>query len=148
MNYGVVINMVSKDTLKKLDEKFFDFLNVLFAGIPENNRCPYNRTIFLGVFKDLEDEDDKLVSPDILKSKKGISIKEFVDNVVPSVYINPENVSALKVENFDEMTERMEKMAREIQEKSEKWKEERRQLENERMKEASKYEEMLKDLEK
>ena len=83
--------------------------------------------------KDLEDEDDVLVSPDVIKNRKGMSIKHFVDHVVPSVYINPEHVSELKVEDFDELTEKLEKMTLELQEKEENWNEERRQLEEEKI---------------
>ena len=43
MNYGIVVNMVSKGILKKLDEKSCDFLEILFVGIPEEIRCPSNR---------------------------------------------------------------------------------------------------------
>ena len=46
--YGIIVNMLSKKTLKKLKEDFHDFLNMLFVGVPQSRRCAYNRyVIFL-----------------------------------------------------------------------------------------------------
>ena len=55
-DYGIIINMLSKGVLKKIKEnRNFkeDFMNILFAGITESTRCPYNRVLFLGKLTEL-----------------------------------------------------------------------------------------------
>ena len=40
-NYGIIVNMISKKVLMRLNtdhEGYRDFLNTLFAGIPEENK--------------------------------------------------------------------------------------------------------------
>ena len=83
-NYGVIINMISKKALKKFkDNRKFqnEFLNVLFAGIPENRRCSYDKALFLGKVPELEDEDDVLVSSDCFLNQEGMTLTHFVNNV-------------------------------------------------------------------
>merc|ERR1712066_561661 len=52
MNYGIIVNMVSKGVWKKLKKasmSYFDFLNSLFAGIKEEHRCVYSNVLFVSV---------------------------------------------------------------------------------------------------
>ena len=51
-HYGVIVNMVSKGVLKRLNQtemSFFEFLNTLFAGMADENRCIYSN-IFVSYF--------------------------------------------------------------------------------------------------
>ena len=121
--------------MKKLKQNSHEFLNILFAGIPENRRCSYEKVLFLGKLSDLDGEDDVLVSPNTLKNHEGLTLKSFVANVVPSVIIKKENVSDLPVKDFDKITSEIETMSRIMEEKDEAWKEERRLYEEQRMKE-------------
>ena len=139
-DYGIIINMLSKDVMKKIKEnrKFKeDFMNILFAGITENRKCPYNRVLFLGKLQELEDEDDVLVSSDCFLNQDGMPLTYFVNNVVPTVNIKKENVSELRLQDFDKITRDLETVAKEMQLKDMAWKEERRQYEEERMKKAA-----------
>ena len=137
MDYGIIVNMLSKGVLKKLKENFHDFLNILFAGIPTNRRCSYNRVLFLGKVAELEDEDDVLVSSDSFRNEKGMTLTHFVNNVVPTVNIKKENVNELRFQDFNEITRELETLAREMQIKDAAWKEERRLYEEQRMKKAT-----------
>ena len=139
-DYGIIINMLSKGVMKKIKEnRNFkeDFMNILFAGIKENRRCPYNRVLFLGKLQELEDEDDVLVSSDRFLNENGVTLTQFVDNVVPTVNIKKENVSELRIQDFDKITRDLETIAKEMQLKDMAWKEERRLYEEERMKKAT-----------
>ena len=89
--------------MKKLKQNSHEFLNILFAGIPENRRCSYEKVLFLGKLSDLDGEDDVLVSPNTFKNHEGLTLKSFVANVVPSVIIKKENVSDLPVKDFDKI---------------------------------------------
>jgi hypothetical protein len=137
---GIIVNMLSKGVMKKMKEnRMFkeDFLNILFAGISAERRCPYNRVLFLGKLHELEDEDDVLVSSDSFKDEKGMTLTEFVNKVVPTVNIKKESVKEIKLQEFDKVTRDLETLAKEIQEKDLAWKEERRLYEEERMKKAT-----------
>ena len=139
-HYGIIVNMVSKGVLKKLNQTempFFEFLNTLFAGMADENRCIYTNILFIGKVDDLEDEEDKLVSPETIVDANGVTLRNFIDNVVPALVINKENVSDVRIEKFKEMTNKMEKMAREIKLKDERWKEERRLFEQKRIQDAT-----------
>ena len=137
-NYGIIVNMLSKGVVKKLKKDFHGFLNILFAGIPENRRCSYEKVLFLGKVNELDGEDNVLVSPDTLKSHEGFTLESFVSNVVPTVQIRKENVKEIPVENFDEITSEIENMSRIMEEKDDAWKEERRLFEEQRMKQKVK----------
>ena len=154
-DYGIIINMLSKGVMKKIKEnRNFkeDFMNILFAGITENRRCPYNRILFLGNLQELEDEDDVLVSSDRFLNEKGMTLTHFVNNVVPTVKIKKENVNELKLQDFDKITCDLETAAKEMQLKDLAWKEERRLYEEERMKKATedqiKYQELEEKIQK
>ena len=138
--YGIIVNMLSNGVMKKFKEnRTFkeDFLNILFAGITENRRCPYNRVHFLGKLQELEDEDDVLVSSEHFLNEEGMTLTHFVNNVVPTVNIRKENVSELRLQDFDKITRDLETVANEMQLKDMAWKEERRQYEEERIKKAT-----------
>ena len=154
-DYGIIVNMLSKGVMKKIKEnRMFkeDFLNVLFAGITENRRCPYNRILFLGKLQELEDEDDVLVSSDRFLNEKGMTLSHFVNYVVPTVIIKEENVSELRLQDFNKITRDLETVAKEMQLKDMAWKEERRLYEEERKKKATedqrKRQELMEELQK
>ena len=108
---------------------------------------PY-RVFFLKKVGELEDEDDVLVSPDIFDSEKGLTLIDFIYNVVPTIVIKKENVSEIRVDDFDKVTREIEEMARKMQNNDDKWREERRQYEEVRMKEANVNQRKRNDLEK
>ena len=154
-DYGIIINMLSNGVMKKFKEnRTFkeDFLNILFAGITENRRCPYNRVHFMGKLQELEDEDDVLVSSDRFLNERGMTLTHFVNNVVPKVIIRKENVNELRLQDFNKITRDLETVAKEMQQKDLAWKEERRLYEEERMKKATetqvKCQELKKEIEK
>jgi len=133
--YGIIVNMLSKGSVKKLKQNSHEFLNMLFAGIPEERRCSYEKVFFLGKISELDGEDNVLVSPDTLKSHEGVTLRNFVNNLVPTVSIKSENLRDIPVEDFDMITSKMEAMSRNVEEKDKAWKEERRLHEEKRMKE-------------
>ena len=103
---------------------------------------------FLKKVSELEDEDDMLVSPDIFDSEKGLTLIDFIYNVVPTIVIKKENVSEIRVDDFDKVTREIEEMARKMQDNDDTWREERRQFEEYRMKEANVNQRKRNDLEK
>ena len=143
-----------KGTLKRLKRKsmsYYDFLNSLFAGIQEENRCIYSNILFVSLIDDLEDEEDKVVPPETFVDELGelsVTLKDFIDNIVPTISINKETVSEINIEQFDEMTKRMEKLEKEILLKDEAIKEERRKFEYERMRDNARNEQMIMELQK
>ena len=46
--YGIIVNMVSKKVLQKLEKEsaYHYFNDLIFAGIDEKNRCSFNNIIF------------------------------------------------------------------------------------------------------
>ena len=120
----------------KADVVYFDFLNALFAGIPDNNKCLYSNIFFVGRRDDLEDEDDMLVSPETFIDANGVTLTNFMETVVPIISIKVENVADININKFDDMTKELKKIAEETRLKDEAWKEERRKLELQRMEEA------------
>ena len=139
-SYGIIVNMVSKGVLKRLhkaDVAYFDFLNTLFAGIPEASKCLYSNILFIGKIDDLEDEDDKLVSPETFVDVNGLTLIDFLHTVVPTISIKGENVADINTDQFDDMTKELKRLAEETRLKDEAWREERRQLEFRRMEEAA-----------
>ena len=106
-HYGIIVNMVSKGVLKKLNQTempFFDFLNTLFAGMADENRCIYSNIFVIGRVDDLEDEEDKVVPPETIVDSNGVTLRDFIENVVPALVIKKENVSEVRIEKFKEMT--------------------------------------------
>ena len=139
-HYGVIVNMVSKGVLKRLNQtemSFYDFLNTLFAGMADENRCIYSNIFVIGKVDDLEDEEDKVVPPETIIDVNGVTLRNFIDNVVPALAITKENVSEVRIEKFKEMTNKLEEMATEIKLKDERWKEERRRFEQKRIQDAA-----------
>ena len=139
-HYGVIVNMVSKGVLKRLNQtemSFYEFLNTLFAGMADENRCIYSNIFVIGRVDDLEDEEDKVVPPETIIDPNGVTLRNFIDNVVPALVITKENVSEVRIEKFKEMTNKLEEMATEIKLKDERWKEERRRFEQKRIQDAA-----------
>ena len=147
-DYGIIVNKVSKGVLKTFKEEAlkFDFLNSLFAGIPEERKCVYSNAKFFGRISDLEDEKDKLFSPFELKDDSDLSLNDFVHDWIPTVEITEKNVADIDTERFDEMSKKMEIMAQQLQEKDDQWKEERHQLEAKRIKESEETRRQIKEL--
>ena len=67
--------------------------------------------------------------------------------IIPSVSIQKDTVSDIRIEDFDEITQKIETMAKEILEKDEAWKEEKKKLEQQRIDEKAKLNQKIKDLE-
>ena len=152
--YGIIVNMVEEGVLEILNNsetKKHDFLNALFAGIPEDNRCIYKNIYFVGEKDELVDEENVVVCPDNIIDAIGLTFRKFIDDSVPEISISEEKVNDINVENFTELTRKLEEMAKEMKLKDEKWKEERRQFETQRIIEAEeqkkKMEELLKQAE-
>ena len=147
-DYGIIVNKCSKRVLKMLNqtEAKNDFLNSIFAGIPEENRCVYTNVLFIGRMDDLEDEDDLVVPPETIIGANGVTLENFVCNVVPEISISQEKVHDIDIEKFNEMTRQLEKMATELRLKDETWKEERRQFENQRIKDAEEHKKKMEEL--
>ena len=147
--YGIIVNMVSKGVLKKLNNSEMakhDFLNTLFAGIPDANRCIYSNIFFVGKVDELEDEDNVVVPPEKITDANGLTFRKFIDDVVPEISISEEKVEDINVEKFTEMTRKLEKMATEMKLKDETWKEERRQFEKKRIKDAKEHKKKMEEL--
>ena len=70
-----------------------------------------------------------------------------MNQIVPLVSIQKDTVSDLKIEDFDEITQKIETMAKEILEKDEAWKEEKKKLEQQRIDDAAKFNQKIKELE-
>merc|ERR1712008_158113 len=90
---------------------------------------------------------DTLISPNELKDDSDLSMGDFVHDWIPTVEISDTNVADIDIELFDETTKKMESMAQQLQEKDEQWKEERRQLEAQRIKENEETRRMMMELE-
>ena len=136
MDYGIIVNKVSPGVLEMFSEEAekFNFLNTLFAGIPEERKCVYSNVKFFGRISELEDRKDKLFSPTELKDDSGLPLNDFVHDWIPTVEITDTNVSNVNTELFDEMTKKVERLAQQLHENSDQWKEERRQLETQKIK--------------
>jgi len=154
-DYGIIVNMLSKGLMKKMKEnRMFkeDFLNILFAGISAERRCPYNSVLYLGKLQELKGKNNELVSSDIFKNEEGMTLTEFVNKVVPTVNIKKQSVNEMKLQDFDKVTRDLETVAKEMQLKDLAWKEERRLYEEERMKKATeaqiKCQELRKEIQK
>merc|ERR1739838_579880 len=149
-HYGIIVNMVSKGVLKRLNQtemSFYEFFNAVFAGMADENRCIYSNIFVIGRVDDLEDEEDKVVPPETIIDVNGVTLRNFIDNVVPALTITKENVSEVKIEKFKEMTNKLEEMATEIKLKDERWKEERRRFGQKRIQDAAESKAKLEALE-
>jgi len=134
IEYGIIVNKISKGVLQSFmdDNVKFNFLNILFAGIPKQKQCVYSNIKFFGRIDDLEDQNDKLVSPIDIKDDSGLSLYEFVLGVIPTVEIAKANVKDIDIKLFNEMTKQMEYLSKQMQDKinqDKQWKEEKRQFE-------------------
>ena len=146
--YGIIVNKLSKKFLKNLNLKsnFHDFLNILFSGISEHRQCSYEKVLFLGNVDELEDEDNVLIPSDAIESYNGVTLTNFVNDVVPTVCIKKENVSDIQDEDFEKMTSEIEAISKSIMEKDETWKKERCFYEEQRMKEEIENQRKLREL--
>ena len=77
-NYGVIVNKVSKPVLEKLEGKKNDFINTMFAGIPENQRCVYTSVSFFEKSTYLEDRENLWLNPEEFKDDQGKPLLQFV----------------------------------------------------------------------
>ena len=106
--YGVIINKVSKGTMKKLNahpEMKKGFQDSLFEGMPKTTHV-----WFLPYLEDLDAEDDALVSLDKLTG-----LGSFLEQV-PVINLTPQHVKYIRVEEFDVVMQELE----EIKSKNEK----------------------------
>ena len=106
-SFGVIVNQVSKGMLRKMrndTEIEAGFREYLFEGIPETSHL-----LFLPNLDDLDAEDDALVG---LEELPGLS--DFLDQV-PTIDLTPNQVKYIRVEEFDKIMERLEKLANEVQ---------------------------------
>lgn len=142
--YGVIVNKISKPVLEKLKDKKDDFLNTLFAGIPDDKRCVFSNVAFFEKVIELEDRENVWPNPEELKDDSGMSLLQFVHEKIPDVQITSEKVSDVKIDEFEELNKKMEEMAQEMLEKDKKWKEERRKFEEQRAEAARQIEQLKK----
>ena len=77
-NYGVIVNKVSKPVLERLEGKKNDFINTMFAGIPENQRCVYTSVSFFEKSTYLEDRENLWLNPEEFKDDQGKPLLQFV----------------------------------------------------------------------
>ena len=96
MNYGIIVNMVSEDSLEELKGKPQFFLDKALKEIPERNRCLDNRVLFLGEMTELENLFNIVLSSD---DPNSLELNSFFNNEVPIVNIKPENVKDVNLEN-------------------------------------------------
>jgi len=139
-NYGVIVNKIGKGVMKILEDKMkkFDFINTLFAALPDENTCVYHNVLFFERAPQLEEEENQLMSPHDLKGDgvevTGVSLQKFVDYLVKiaAVTITKDKVGDIQTDKFDEMVEIVEQLQREMATKDEEWRREKMRLESER----------------
>ena len=64
--------------LEKLEGKKNDFINTMFAGIPENQRCVYTSVSFFEKSTYLEDRENLWLNPEEFKDDQGKPLLQFV----------------------------------------------------------------------
>ena len=140
-NYGVIVNMVGKKVLKKLENERdrLDFLYALFAGIPEEqslmtNHAYNNQVIFFPAKDQLDQEDNAFISAHDLVSDKGKTLQEFVDKCIPRVHLQETKVANVDTATFDEMNKKLEERQAEMQRKDDELKKQRTALDMEKEK--------------
>jgi len=131
-------------TFPCFEDKKDDFLNTLFAGIPDDKRCVFSNVAFFEKVIELEDRENVWPNPEELKDDSGMSLLQFVHEKIPDVQITSEKVSDVKIDEFEELNKKMEEMAQEMLEKDKKWKEERRKFEEQRAEAARQIEQLKK----
>ena len=111
------------------EEKRFDFINIMFAGIDPEQRCVYDKVVFYK--KDLKLKASKknprvvLPSPWDLKDLRGRNLRDFVYKTVPSVELSPQKVAEIQTCEFEEMLEKQEELAKKLEDMTEQQKMER-----------------------
>ena len=133
-NYGVVVNMVGKKVLAKIqdDDQRMKFLAALFVAIPAEQRCVYDHVIFFPEIDELEEKENALVSPTALISDKGLDLQTYLDTIVPKIGITEEKVNDVETDKFESLKMQLEQMAVEMQKKDEQWKMEMLRMERDR----------------
>ena len=64
--------------LERLEGKKNDFINTMFAGIPENQRCVYTSVSFFEKSTYLEDRENLWLNPEEFKDDQGKPLLQFV----------------------------------------------------------------------
>jgi len=131
---------------KILEDKLnkYNFINKLFADVEEKDRCIYENVLFFGNEPELEEAEDKFVYPDTLKANvvkvKGATLQLFINLLVETavVTITKDNVGDVDVDKYDEMTEQVAILQRQLDEKNEEWRQERMKSEENRTEETIK----------
>ena len=90
MNYGLIVNLLSKDTLVHLQKDSEDFLNDLFREIPKKIQCPSNRVLFFEEIEELKELED-VVLPE--NDPNSLKLQEFL--YVQNLEFGVENVALL-----------------------------------------------------
>ena len=84
-----------------------EFLLALFAGIPEDKRCIFDRVMFFPILEELEEEEDVLVPPTDLVSDKGENFEAFIETI-PVIQITKSKVKDVDTDRFDELNKKIE----------------------------------------
>ena len=85
--------------MKEKSDEYESFTSKLFASV-EDRRCADENIIFLKKNPDLEDEDDKFVTPESFESSGG-ALSDFVYNVLPVVNLDKKNVADVNTDTFE-----------------------------------------------
>ena len=144
-NYGVVVNKVNKkmfDRFKKEKDRM-DFLLALFAGIPKEKRCVFDRVMFFPELDKLDYEDDVLVSPEDLVSDTGNNLETLVNEYIPIIQITMAMVSDVDTDGYDETNKKLEALTLELMRKDDEWKKQLIEVEKRRNEEMLKIQEDL-----
>ena len=108
-DYGVVVNKVNKKMFNRFknESERLEFLLALFAGIPEDKRCIFDRVMFFPILEELEEEEDVLVPPTDLVSDKGENFEAFIETI-PVIQITKSKVKDVDTDRFDELNKKIE----------------------------------------
>ena len=110
--YGIVINKLPKNVLKKLKlpGNAGNFLTKLFTGIPDDRRCAQSNITYLPHSSDLDAEDNMLIDLDEMITHNGESFTDFVYGQVPTVNLTVDKAGDIKTSEFDQMNDVLEEL--------------------------------------
>jgi len=152
--YGVIVNQVEDNVMEELEEKEnrFEFLNTMFAGVNENQRCAYDNVAFFQKDPKLKhsrrNPEVVLPSPGDLKALSGSNLRDFVDKTVPSVKLSPEKVKEIQTNQYEQLVKKHEELAKTLEGMSEQQKKEREEFERKRNEDAQKIQQLTDDQKK
>ena len=120
-----------------------DFLLALFAGIPKEKRCVFDRVMFFPELDKLDYEDDVLVSPEDLVSDTGNNLETLVNEYIPIIQITMAMVSDVDTDGYDETNKKLEALTLELMRKDDEWKKQLIEVEKRRNEEMLRIQEDL-----